>query len=677
MQARLGRTLAAGDEEPGRQAVAVLSEGLWRDYYGANPAVVGRTIRLDDQSYRIVGVVPAAMRFPAGADLWRPRDAADQGHNAYILARLRQDVGLDRAQADMAQVVAAITGGRTNPGMAFVIEPLKDTTVRAASASWLLLLTAAAAVYAIGCLNVSNLILVRGARRRREVEIRRALGASHWQVVRWLTMDSVLLGGLGALLSFPAGYGTVAVLRALAPPDTPRLADVGLDPLFMVTSALLAIGALFVCGLLPAVRLARMDRESLGAGGAAGASSTGQMRLRRMFVVAEIAMAIVLLVGASLLLRSLNRLMHVETGFRTDRLLTVNLHLPVPKYAQDGPRLDFITRMLAQLRVVPGVQVASASSGSMLAGMGLVTAQRTLAQRITRDGADRTAAPEEANLRHVDPNYFRAMGMRVVAGRGFATTDRSGSPPVAVINEAMAGLYGRARDAVGRRVAYQRTAAGPAWLTIVGVVGDTRDIALTEPAQPSFFVPIGQDSDGFDAGGLTVLVRTVGDPLAAAAAIRARLGSVDADVAVGEVSTADEAVGRYLTAPRFRTLLVSAFGAIGLLLALLGAYAVTSSWVAQRMSEMAVRLALGATRAQIVHLVLGQAITLAGAGMLIGLAAAMAGARLLSSLLFGVAPLDPPTLIAVPLLVLVVVVAACCAPAFQAASTDPAQVLRG
>ena len=669
----LGRLFDRTDEEPGRGDVAILSNGFWRRRYGADPAALGTIVRLNDRPFRVVGVLPAGFDFPGRTDVWLPRDRSDTQSNAYILGKLRPGATVAQAQADMDAIVATITNGRANPGMRFTVEPLLQTVTSGATTPWLLLLAAVGCVLAIGCVNISHLILARGMRRRREIDIRLALGATRTQIVRLLAAETSLLALAGGILALAVGSLGIRALRAFAPPDTPRLESLVVDPTLLLIAMAITLLTAFGFGLVPALQL---SRANLKGAGAAATPTVNQSRARHTLVALEIALALVLLVGSSLLVRSLVRLTTVDPGFATDRLLTVNLHLPPGKNAQAEDRLDFITRSVAGLRSLPDVESASAASGSVMKGWGLPGAQRTAAQRITIEGATPDAARAEANMRRVEPAYFHTIGMRLVTGRSFTDADRASSLPVAIVNQSMARTYWPSGSAVGRRVAFEHSGGQPHWLEIVGIVNDVRDVALTEPPQPGFFIPLLQDSNGLGLDSLSLYVRTSRDPLSVADAVRAEIWNVDARQPVADVSTMELAVERFVVAPRFRTMLLAAVAALGLLLAIVGVHAVMSYSVSQRAPEMALRLALGAEPRQIVGLVLRQGLALASAGILVGVAGSLVFTRLMSGVLFGVTPVDPPTLAGASALVLVVVLAACYPPANRASTVDAAEVLR-
>ena len=462
VETAVGRIFNDTDEEADGGGVVILSDGLWRRRFAANPEVLGSSVRLNDRAYQVIGVMPAAFSFPGRAELWLPRNRSDAQSNAYILARLRPTVGLALAQADMEAMVTAITNGRPNPGMRFTVEPLKQAVIGSAASSWFLLLAAVGCVLVIGCVNVSNLMLARGLRRRREIDIRLALGASRGHVVRLLATESLLLASIGGVLALGVASWSIHALRMWAPGDTPRLNELSVEPMMLWVAMGLSMLTALAFGLVPALQCSRSDVvTSLKSSGTAATATRGHSRTRDVLVVMEIALSLVLLVGATLLVRSLVRLTNVDPGFQTDHLLTVNLHLPPAKYSQPAQRRDFITRTLTGLRSLPGVSAASASSGSVMTGWGLLGAQRTPAQRISREGAAPGASPEEANMRRVDSAYFRTMGMRIVTGRGFADTDRMGTVGVAIVNQAMARTYWGTEPVLGRRLSFERVGGSP------------------------------------------------------------------------------------------------------------------------------------------------------------------------------------------------------------------------
>jgi predicted permease len=472
---------------------------------------------------------------------------------------------------------------------------------------------------------------------------------------------------------------SVAFLRSWAPGDTPRIDELGSQPALLWIALIVSTGIAFALGLIPAARLSRSSvTRSLRAIGAAAGLSAGRTRLANTLITVEIALALVLTVGAVVLARSLARLTAVDPGFRVEQLLTATLHLRDARYPHVAQQLDFIDRTLAEVRAIPGVTSASAGSGSVMTGLGLVSAQRTLAQRLSWEGAPDDALPREANLRRVDPHYFQTLGMRLVNGRAFADGDTVGRSAVTIVNRTMARTLWGTDQVAGKRLSFQRLDGKPVWLEIVGVVNDTRDIALTESPQPAFFVPLSQTTQSIDADAVTLFVRTTSrEPLDLADAVRTRISTVNPAQPVAEVSTMEIAIERYTAAPRFRTALVTGLALLGVLVALTGVYGVITYAVQQRIPEMAIRLALGAHPRHIVRLVLRHGIGLAAAGTALGIAGSVATSRFVRAVVFDIQPLDPATMVIVPLALAMTVLVACYLPARRAAATDPIRALRG
>jgi predicted permease len=538
----------------------------------------------------------------------------------------------------MAAMVTAITNGRPNPGMRFTVEPLQSTVTRASRVPWLLLLGAVVCVLGIGCVVVSVVMLARGLRRRRDVVVRLALGATRSQIVRLFAAESACLAAAGGAAALLVAWGGVHALRALAPLDTPRLDELVVQPVtvWMALAAAAFAGCAF--GLLPALQGSRASADAtLKATGEPGGAGRGTVRLQATLVVLQMAMAVVLLTGTAFLARSLVRLTGVDIGFDTDRLLTVRLNAAGGGEAAAPRRLQLAARAVEDAGPLPGVTAATAATGPLMAGWGLPDASRTLAQRITVEGAQVAAfRPEEANMRRVDAGYFRTLRIRVRHGRALEGSDDAGGRLVAVVNQTMARTLWADDAPLGRRFAFELDGTSPRWLEVVGIVDDTRDIAPTEAPARSFFVPIVQHPRWIDGDPLHLYVRTSGDPLAHAEAIRALIGRLDPTQPV-EVSTMTAAVEQFHRAPRFRAAVLAALAGLGLLLAVLGTHAVVAHAVGQRRAEIAIRLALGASRQQVVRLIVSRTLILAGIGSTLGLGAAMVGARAARGVLFGVA----------------------------------------
>jgi putative ABC transport system permease protein len=672
----LGRSFDAGDEAGARNVI--IGDRLWRRRFGGDRSVLGSTLTIDDRIHRVVGIMPPDFAFPSDADVWLPRDSTNAPSNAYVLAKLKPAVSLAQAQTDLNAAVSAMTNGRGAQTMSLTAEPLKRSLIGNEAASWVLLLGAVSCVFAISCVNVANLAVARGLRRRRELDVRHALGASRWRIVGLLAIESLLLALSAGVAAAAMAWWAIGFLRSWAPGNTPRIDELGAQPALLWLALLASTVTAFAIGLIPAARLSRsgIDR-SLRAIGAAGDLSLGRTRLANALIAVEIALALVLTIGAVVLARSLARLTTVDPGFRVEQLLTVTLHLRDARYPHVAQQLDFLSRTLTEVRALSGVTSASVGSGSVLTGLGLVSAQRTLAQRLSWEGAAADAPPREANLRRVDAQYFHTLGMHVVHGRTFAGTDVAGGPAVAIVNRTMARTLWGTEQVAGKRLSFQRIDGQPVWLHIVGVVNDTRDIALTEAPQPAFFVPLAQTTQSIEADAVTLFIRTSGAPLGFADAVRSRIGDINPAQPIAEVSTMEIAIDRYMAAPRFRTALLTGLALLGVLVALTGVYGVIAYAVQQRIPEMAIRLALGAQPRQIVGLVLAHGARLAIVGIGLGLAGSVVSSRFVRAVLFDIEPLDPATLTTVPIALALTVLLACYLPARRAAATDPVRALRG
>ena len=668
-----GRLFDGADARSGD--AVLLGDALWRSDFGAAPDVAGATVRLDGRPFRVVGVLPAGFTFPGDAEAWTLRSPADQS-NGYVLARVRAGVTNAQAQAAMPSVVSAITNGRVNPGMSFRIEPLSATATRDTRLPWLLLLAAAGCVVTIALLNVSSLLLSRAVGRRRDVAVRLALGATRLDIVRLVAAESAILSAGAAAAALAVSYWTMSALRIWAPEDTPRRGDWHMDATVFI--AVLALSALcwILLTLVPGLAVARAGRDApLGSAGTAAFATRRDSRARGKLVVAEVALTFVLLVGASLFGTSVLRLSAVDPGFRTDHLAVVRLTPPAGTSSAPS-QLAVVDRIEQELRRAPAVSAAAASTGDIMTGLGLIDAQRTLAQRITRDAGPPASGPEEAHFRRVSPAFFQTLGLRIADGRAFSDRDHAGAQPVAIVNQAMARAFWGTTAVVGRRLSFERRGDTPVWLEIVGVAADTRDLALTTAPMPAFFAPLAQ-AQTLSGDGITIFVRTTGESPLRAGDVRRIVGGISPTWPVPDISTMDHAVDRFVAAPRFRAGLVTSFAAIALFLAALGVYTIVSHVASSRAPEMAVRLALGASRSRIARDVIGEGARLSALGMVIGAAASLGLRQVVAGLLFGVDAADPLTFAVVPIAMLAVMLVATYVPARRAAMTDAARVMRG
>jgi putative ABC transport system permease protein len=666
---RLGRWFTPDEDFPGKNHVAIISEGLWSRRFGGDPDVVGRHIRVNNTDSIIVGVMPAGFRFPkTKADLWRPLaiDPAQQtGRYLMTVARLRDGETIESAQADMNVLTPQLQRERPdfNSKWGITVVALREWAVGEVRMPLLVLLAAVGLVLLVACANVANLLLMRAASRRREIAVRVALGAGAARIVRQLLVESTLLGLAGGAAGLALGlWATEALAAAL--PDTIRsvnLETIRIDStVFLFATAIsFATGVLF--GLAPAFKAIRTDVQTSLKDGGRGVSPARSFA-RNALVVVEVALSMILLVGAGLLIRSFSKLASVNPGFDAQHVISMRLS-EAGKY-DEKTSVEFNRQVLERVRAVPGVAAAGMSHFLPLSGLMSATG-------FWRADQPRPAHGEEpvTEVLVVMPGFFAAMNIPLIRGRVFDERDRSGAPNRVVINQTLANRFFPNEDPVGKVLTIQW---GSEPYEIVGVVGDVRNRTLNAAPQPCVYVSNLQDPI---AGGYLV-ARATGDPRQLVNAIRAEIRTLDRDLPLAEVKTMDEYVSSSVAAPRFNTILLGGFAALAVALAAVGIFGVISYSVTQRTRELGIRRALGADASDVVRLVLAHGGNLAACGIAIGAAGAIAATRLLRSLLYEVTPTDVTTFIAVAFLLACVAIAASYLPARRAATIDPAGALR-
>jgi putative ABC transport system permease protein len=672
----LGRTFLPEEDEPGGRQVVVLSYGLWQRRFGGRMDVVGQRIILGGSPAEVIGVMPDGFAFPTiRADLFtplriNPSTAPREGRNYQSVARLKRGVTLAQAQRDMEAVAAQTERERPrmNTKWSATVVPLLEQTVGTSRDTLLVLLGAVVFVLLIACANVANLLLMRAAGRQREMAVRAALGAGRWRLLHQTAMESVLLALSGGLLGFALAYWCVPAVVQMLPLGypLPRRGEIAVDGtvLWFTLASSVLCGLFF--GIFPALQLDRARlADRLKQGGRAG-SSTGR-GLRNSLVIAEVAVAVLLVIGAGLMLRSLALLNGTNLGFRSDHLLTVRMMLIFSKYAGDLPRRAAIMQdALERIRALP--QVKSASSIHILPMMG--TNSGTGYHRADRPApAPGTGGGGEVSV--ISDQYFRTMGIPMIAGREFERrTDRMGAPAVAILNREAARTMFENENPIGKRL---KVAWGGATdPEIVGVSENMRHDGVSIAPQPTLFLSNMQTPSLF----ASLLIRTQGDPMAAAGAIKEAMRQTDPDQGAAEIQSMEQLVATSIAGPRLQTVLLGTFGGLGLVLACVGIYAVISYSVAQRTREMGIRLALGAAPGAIRGLVLREGMLLAGAGIAAGILAALAFTRYLETLLYSVKPTDPGVYLSVCGVLAVSAAAGCWLPARRATGVDPAVVLR-
>jgi putative ABC transport system permease protein len=678
----LGRVFRPDEEHSGHEHVVVISYNLWKNRFASNEGVIGGAITLDGEAFTIVGVMPQSFRFApfwaTKAELWAPLvlDArkADTGASLRIFARLNPDVTVARARAEMTALEAALDrNSGTRPQVS--VTPLHERVVGDVRSALLILLAATVFVLLIACANVAHLQLVRAATREREIALRTALGASRARVVRQLLTESAMLCAAGAAAGLLLGYAGVHLLVSLAPPNLPRVESVVLDARAFAFMLCVTVCAGVIFGLAPALKGSRVDvHDSLKDGGRSS-SGDGRARLRSILVVSEFAMAMVLLAGAGLILRSFVGLFAVDSGFDPRSVVAMVVSVTGTQEADPSRRPVFFQDLLARVRSLPDVQQASAINHLPLVGdiWGFPFA-------IEGRPLPRPEDVPVATYRVVLPAYFQTMRIPVIKGRDFTDRDVIASPHVVVINDFMARRYWPNRDPVGERVA-AGDVERPEWCTIVGVVKTVKQSAWTDPDREELYFPYLQtrlylENPRSFATYMTVVARTSSSPTALIASAQGVVRSMDHRVVVTDAMSMEHAIAGEFTAPRFYTLLIGIFAGVALLLAAVGIYGVISHSVTRRTQEIGVRMALGAGRADIFKLVLSHGMRLGLSGSLLGLLCAVGLTRYLRTLLFGVEPGDPATFALVGLLLGVVALIACYIPARRAVGVDPMTAVR-
>ena len=674
-----GRVFLSGEDERGKDMVAVISESLWQRRFDSDPNVVGRSLNLDDKSFTVVGVIARGVQAPLLAgeiELWAPVSHGfgftnRDGHYLNVIGRLKADTTPQQAQADMDTIASRLEQQypESNKGRGMRVVSLGEQIVGNFRTSLLVMLGAVVFVLLIGAANVANMLLARAAARQKEMAIRAALGAGRWRIVRQLLTESMLLSLISGTLGLLVALWGINLLVALSPADLPRVKEVTIDlrVLGFTLAVSLLTGILF--GLLPALQASRPNlNERLKAGGRSATSGINRQRLRGILVIAEIALSLVLLVGAGLLIKSFQRLQAVNPGFNPRNVLTMQLDLSGPKYKTGSQVIAFHDQLLARLKQLPGVQYASTRSFVPIASDASFAYLRFNVE--DRQG-DVSEAPV-AFYNGVSPEYFQTMMIPLLKGRGFSDRDVRGLQNVAIVNGTLARRYFGAVDATGKRISLEDNPKEGDWVTIVGVVGDTKPRELRSEPVAELYMPYDQQPEP----GMSLMIRYLDGGTGVAAAVRNEVLALDKDQPVYSIRTLDSVLSESVAGPRFRTLLLGVFAGVALILAAVGIYGVISYAVSQRTQEIGIRMALGARATDVLKLVVKGGMMLVLIGVAIGLAGAFALTRLLTTLLFGVTPTDAATFATVSVGLIVVALFACFIPARRATKVDPLVALR-
>ena len=683
----LGRVFQPGEDRPGASKVAVLSHGLWQRRFGAELSVIGRTMMLNDESYTIIGVMPPKFEFPQlnfKGDLWAPfnhdparlRIDGSVNFSMVAVARLRADRTLAQAQAEMDGIYQRLARQYpdTNASAGIRLAPMQERVMREVRSPLLALLAAAAFVLLIACANVASLQLVRGQARAKELAVRAALGATAWRITRQMLTESLLLALAGGILGVSSAYWLLGAIHSVVPEhfknSLPALLEIGINKHVLLFAFAVTLFSSLFFGLVPAFRLALGELVADLKEGGRNAGSGMRHRAGNVLVIAEVALSALLLVGAGLTLRSLWAYFKVNPGFEAGNLLVLDVALPPTRYQQPEQQANFYREALSRIAALPGVEAVGAVntlpfSTSNSFGRFLIEG-RPLPE---------SGAQPNSDFRIINPDYFRALGMRLVRGRPFSAYDNQQAQPVTIVNQAFVRQHFPNEEPLGKRIRF----GGPStplaqvpWLSIVGVVNDVRHLDLATAARPESYVPLEQ----IPSAELTLAVRTNVAPVELTAAVREQLRVQDANLPVYNVATMEQVLARSLFAQRLAMSITLTFSGVALLLAAVGLFGLISYTVSQRTHELGIRLALGATPRSVLRLVIGQGLKLALAGLLIGLASSFALMRMMKTLFFGVSAADPLTFAASAVLLLAVSLLACWIPARRAAKVDPLVAVR-
>ncbi|HMD08899.1 MAG TPA: ABC transporter permease [Candidatus Acidoferrum sp.] len=683
VQPLLGRGFTPDDDRPGQGHVVVLGNALWRERYGADPAVVGQKIVLDGETYSVIGVMPRTFKFPSWAQLWTPLAWTDQtravrgNHNYQVIGRLKPRVDIRAAQAELSAISARLEQlyPEDDRGWGAKILTLREQTVGDVRPALLVLLGAVGFVLLIACANVANLVLGKILARKKEIAIRSALGATRGAILRLVLTETLLLslagGALGLLL---ARFGTTLIVKFLAD-RLPRFADITLNAPVLAFTAFLALFAGALAGLLPALRFTKTDiNEALKQGQSRGSSDSGGSRTRGLLVVSEVALSLVLLIGAGLMVRTLWQLSNVKPGFDPNGLLTMTVSIPANKFPTSAAYISFFERVLQQVRATPGVESAGVIDDLPMGDGGSHQPVAIEGQPVVP-----MADQPEVDVRLISPGYLSSMRVPLLSGRDLTDGDVAGRNPAVIISESMAKRFWPNENPLGKHLTL--TFYPGVSREIVGVVGDVKLDSLdeTRPTETIYW-PLNQifapPSEPWRSFPMSLAVRASIDPMSAVSAVTAAVHQVDPETPVTEVLSMNELISNSLSPQRSNMLLLAAFAGLALVLTAVGIYSVLSYAVRRRVREIGIRMALGASHSDVLKMVLTDGLKPILLGIIIGFAVALALGRVVSSLIFGVRPTDPLTFVAVASLLVAVGVLATIVPAYRATRVEPVRTLR-
>jgi putative ABC transport system permease protein len=688
IEPKLGRAFQDDEEKPGANKVVVISYALWQRRFGGAEDIVGKPMTLDGESYTVVGVAPEGFQFPrahelpyfvgvsSATELWRPITLTDEfiskkraNHQLSVIAKLKPGVTRDQAQAEMTALATRIEQSYPeNQGIGAKVVPLSEQVVGNSRVALLVLMGAVGLVLLIACANVANLLLTRSSARQKEIAIRTALGATRGHVVRQLLIEALLLSLASAIAGTLLSLWGVKALLALSGQNLPRLNEVGVDLTVLGFTVGIALLTSLLFGLTPALSASKFNLvQSLKDGSRGLSGGQRARRVRGVLVIAEVALSLVLLIGAGLTIKSVAYLLKVDPGFKPARTLTMNIALLGSKYPAANQQINFFEEVSRRVGTLAGIESVGLISSAPLSG-------GVYAGGFSIEGREPASANEDlsADRRMISPEYFNALGIPLIKGRHFTDRDNQASTGVAIVSESLARRFLENDDPIGKRIKLGGRDSTRPWLSIVGIAGDVRDTALESDARPCVYLPYPQ----FPALSMSLIARTGIDSKVLVPAIRGEVWAVDKDQPVTDIKTMDQYVSDSVSPRRANALLLAVFAALALVLASIGVYGVMAYSVTQRVHEIGIRMALGAQTSDVIKLIVGNGMTLVLAGVVIGIAGALALSRVLSSLLYGVSATDPITFALVSVMLISVALLASYIPARRATKVDPMIALR-
>jgi putative ABC transport system permease protein len=677
MKPIMGRTFSSEENQPGKDQVAVITHSLWQRRFGGDPNILDKTITVNSIVRRIIGVMPERFNFPKGAEIYAPLQMTPElmksrgNHGYYVIGRLKQGASITGAQAEIDNVSARLEQQypETNKGWGATVFPIVADTVRTYDTALWVMMAAVGFVLLIACANVANLMLARASGRQKEIAVRTALGASRWRIVRQLLTESVIVALVGGALGVLIGFWGVDALRAANPADAAKYApgwyQLGINPTVLLFTLGLSLVSGIVFGLAPALQMSKPNLNDSLKEGTRGTTGTSHL-LRSSLVVFEVALSLVLLVGAGLLIRSFLSLLKTDPGFNPDHVLTMNLVLPGAKYKDETARAAFYNDLIQRVKAQPGVQSAAVVNYLPLGGSNssdsyLVEGEPEPAPGQEHDGRYRVATPD----------YFRTMEISIVRGRGFTEQDKAGATPVVIVNETLARKHWPGQDPLGKRIRFYGPLEKAPWMEVVGVIKDVKH-ELNIPIEPEYYLPHAQDA----WNAMVLVARTSVEPASLAGALRQQVWAIDKDQPVFDVKTMYEVRSMSVALYSFSSVMLGIFAGVALVLAAVGIYGVMAFVVTQRTQEIGIRMALGARTADVLKLVVKHGMKLALIGIVIGLAGSWALTRFIEKLLVGVQPTDLLTFSLVSAGLLLAAFVACYLPARRATKVDPLVALR-